>query len=313
MGRKTLVSIVTPSFNQGRFLEDTLSSVALQHYRPVEHIIVDGGSIDNTVQILENWSSRRCASGYSIEWVSEPDRGHADALNKGFARARGELIGWLNSDDVYFDRHVIDSAVEVFIKHPDVDVVFGDVALISETSGLWMIWCFPDFDYDRALRGYTIPQPTVFLRRRVVEKHRLDPSLRVGLDYVFWLQIGRECKFYHVGRVQAGDRDHKSRQTYINRALWLEVQEQARRNYGGEAKRTSKSLVLQDNLLRVAMRFKGVMHLITLFSRSDFRKDLAFDMWIDSPWKVLIRQLTMRLGNRPALKQRPNWREHTAL
>ena len=138
-----LVSVITPSFNQAKFLEETLQSVELQDYRPIHQVVIDGGSNDGTVDLLKDWATRDHDPGYAFEWISEADRGHADALNKGFDRAQGEIVGWLNSDDVYFDRHVISTSVAALDAHPEVDVVHGDVAMISEDSGLQMIWCFP--------------------------------------------------------------------------------------------------------------------------------------------------------------------------
>lgn len=137
-----LVSVVTPSFNQARFIEDTLASVFKQAYRPIEHIVVDGASDDGTVDILRHWADGHQSEGYRLRWISEPDKGHGDALNKGFARVTGDFVGWLNSDDVYFDRKAVQSAVTALQKNSEVDVVFGEVALISEDSGLQMVWCF---------------------------------------------------------------------------------------------------------------------------------------------------------------------------
>ena len=231
-----LVSIVTPSFNQARFIEETLRSVELQEYRPIHQIVIDGGSTDGTVELLKLWGEKDHGPGYSFEWISEPDRGHADALNKGFDRVRGEIVGWLNSDDLYFDRQTISTSVAALREHPDVDVVHGEVALISENSGLQMIWCFPEFNYERALRNYIIPQPTVFFRRLVTDRHRLDPNLRVAIDHVYWLQIGREHKFLKIKRVQAADRDHKTRITQVSNQRLLNTARQMCVAYGAKEK-----------------------------------------------------------------------------
>ena len=121
-------------------------------------------------------------------------------------------------------------------EHPEVDVVHGEVALISENSGLQMIWCFPEFNYERALRGYIIPQPTVFFRRLVTDRHRLDPNLRVAIDHVYWLQIGREHKFLKIKRVQAADRDHKARITQVSNQRLLNTAQQMCVAYGAREK-----------------------------------------------------------------------------
>jgi len=304
MESNPLVSIVTPSFNQRKFLAETLRSVELQHYRPVQQIVIDGGSTDGTVELLQRWSAADHGSGYSFDWISERDRGHADALNKGFQRAQGEIVGWLNSDDVYFDRKVVSTSVAAFQSHPDVDVVHGEVAMISEDGGLQMIWCFPKLNYRRALRGYIIPQPTVFFRRCVTDKHRLDPSLRVAIDHIYWLQIGREYKFLKIGRVQAGDRDHGSRISRVSHELMMETAKQMCAVYG-VGQKTSPFSQLQDRMWRILMRLRGLMHAISFLKLYRSGRDQpAFPVWLDSAPRLLKRQLTMRVRRRAAMGPR---------
>lgn len=293
-----LVSVVTPSFNQAKFLGETLRSVELQDYRPLHQIVVDGGSTDGTVALLIKWSALDHGPGYTFDWISERDRGHADALNKGFERAQGEIVGWLNSDDVYFDRKVVSTAVAALQSHPDVDVVHGEVAMISEEGGLQMIWCFPKFNYRRALRGYIIPQPTVFFRRCVTDRHRLDPSLRVAIDHIYWLQIGREHRFLKIERVQAGDRDHAARISQTNHGLLMETAGQMCAVYAGGEKASSFSVV-QDRMWRILMRLQGLLHAISILKQYRLRRDeLAFPLWLDSAPQLLLRQLTMRVTRR---------------
>ncbi len=301
----TLVSIVTPSFNQLKFLEETLRSVELQNYRPIHQIVIDGGSNDGTVELLQRWEKQDHGPGYSFEWISERDRGHADALNKGFDRVRGEIVGWLNSDDVYFDRDVIGLSVKALQKYTDVDVVHGECALISESSGLQMIWCFPKFDYNRALRGYLIPQPSVFFRRRVTDKHRFDASLKIVVDHIYWLQIGREHRFHKIHRIQAGDRDHYGRASRVSKTAMDKISRDLCAAYGGP-ERIGMLARLQDHLWRVAMRLQGLVYLIPLLTRKRFRENLAFPMWIDSPSKAIARQTRMRIDNRTDMGGRPS-------
>ena len=300
-----LVSIVTPSFNQVRFIEETLRSVELQKYRPIHQIVIDGASTDGTVELLKQWEAKDHGPGYSIEWISERDRGHADALNKGFECVRGEIVGWLNSDDLYFDRQVISTSVAALQKHPDVDVVHGEVALISENSGLQMIWCFPKFDYERALRGYIIPQPTVFFRRSVTDKHRLDPALKVAIDHVYWLQIGRDHKFLKISRIQAADRDHKARITQVSNDLLMNTARATCAAYGAKDK-PSLILRFQDEMWRLILRAKGLLHVLSLATRGRLMDEFAFPAWIDSAPKLLKRQLTMRINRRIDLGPRPH-------
>jgi glycosyltransferase involved in cell wall biosynthesis len=307
-----LVTVVTPSFNQAKFLEETIRSVALQSYRPIQHIVVDGGSTDGSVDILKRCAEEFRDSGYVLDWISEPDRGMPDALGKGFAMARGAFVGWLNSDDVYFDRRVVDVAIEELKENPEVDVVYGDVALISETSGLWIIWSFPRFDYNRALRNYIIPQPTVFFRRVVVEQNPIDPLQTIGIDQLYWLKIGRTHKFRHVHRVQAADRDHASRLSNAISSRWPEVTKRFLVTYGKGYVPTSLDRV-HDMFTRLLMRFKGAAYLLRMFTKREFEDELVFPLRMDSRWKVLRRQFSMRLNNRPDLGSPPPFkRQHTA-
>ena len=119
-----LVSIVTPSFNQGRYLGACIASIQRQTYEAVDHVIADGGSTDETLDVLSGAPA-------NVRWRSEPDGGQAAAINKAFADTRGDIIGWLNSDDAYFDRRAIARAVEILRRRPEVDLVYGHAALVG--------------------------------------------------------------------------------------------------------------------------------------------------------------------------------------
>jgi glycosyltransferase involved in cell wall biosynthesis len=304
MSSNPLVTVVTPSFNQAKFLEETLRSVALQTYRPIQHVVMDGASTDGSVEILKRCATEFQSPDYSLDWVSEKDRGFADALGKGFLRSQGKIVGWLNSDDLYFDRYTVAKAVDELEKHSDVDVVFGDVALISEDSGLRMVWCFPKFNYKRVLRNYILPQPTVFMRRSVVEEHPLDGRFSVALDHLYWLQIGRKHKFCHLGRVQAADRDHGNRMTRAKMSTSKSEGMQLLEAYGDGYRPTSIDHYY-DLAVKVLLRFKGALHLARILGRRNLNKELAFPMWLDSRSKLFRRQFTMRIGSRPDLGPRP--------
>jgi glycosyltransferase involved in cell wall biosynthesis len=201
-----LVSVVTPSFNQGRFLRDCLESVELQTYPRVEHVVVDGGSTDESREIL-------AAAGDSVSWTSEPDRGQADAVNKGFEASTGEIVGWVNSDDGLFDVDTIERVVAVFAANRDAGVVYGDAALVDESGRIlrhhrsrWPGGALPLVS--------PIVQPAAFFRRSVIEP--ADQVLRVDLhrflDYELWLRLhGRAVRFVHLPAVLAVDRDHPQR------------------------------------------------------------------------------------------------------
>ena len=200
-----LVSILTPSFNQAEWLADNLRSVACQTYPRVEHIVMDGGSTDGSVEILK-------AAGDSVVWRSEPDAGQSDAINKGFRKSTGEIIGWVNSDDAYFDCRVVEDVVSYFVAHPDVDVVFGHAAQIAEDGTIiWMIWV-PWFSR-RLLRIVNfIGQPVAFIRRCALSDPMLDDSYDFAMDYELWLRLdAKGCRFHRINRITAVDRHQRGR------------------------------------------------------------------------------------------------------
>lgn len=222
-------SIVTPSYNQADFLVDTLKSVRRQTLPSVEHVVVDGESDDGTLDILREYDD-------DIRWVSEPDEGQSDAINKGFDMATGEYVGWLNSDDVYFDTIVLERVVDYF-EQTGADVIYGDMALLDADSNVLKLHCVPDWDYDRLLRSCFVEQPALFFRREVLEGNRLDVDLAYVMDYEFWLRLGREYEFHHVSDVLAGDRNHPDRKILDQReAMQAEAAEIAR-EYGAPAGR----------------------------------------------------------------------------
>ncbi len=205
MSRTPLVSILTPSFNQAAWLADNLRSVACQTYPRIEQIVMDGGSTDGSVEILR-------AAGDSVTWRSEPDAGQSDAINKAFRESTGEIIGWINSDDAYFDCRVVEDVVAYFVSHPDIDVVFGHAAQIAEDGTIiWMIWV-PSFSR-RLLRIVNfIGQPVAFIRRSALDEPMLNESFDFAMDYELWLRLdGKGCRFHRINRITAVDRHQRSR------------------------------------------------------------------------------------------------------
>ena len=179
------VSIVTPSYNQAQFLEETIISVLQQDYPSIEYIIIDGASTDGSVDIVRQYEDRLAY------WVSEPDRGQCHAINKGFARAQGAIIAWLNSDDVYRPG-AIRQVVEAFRDHPGSVAVVGACALVDAGRNVFSCKQPTGFAPERLLRGGGVPgQPAVFLRRQVLEKiGGLREDLHYVLDWEYWLRVG---------------------------------------------------------------------------------------------------------------------------
>ena len=203
-----LVSIVTPSFNQARYLEATIQSVLSQNFPRLEYIIVDGGSNDGSVDIIKRYQSKLAW------WVSEKDQGQTDAINKGLAHAKGDVLAWLNSDDTY-NPNAISSAVDFLQVHPEVGLVYGDANYINENGRV--IGRFPaaQTDLHRLRRGYVhIPQQAAFFRAdlwRMVGP--LDPSFYFAMDYDLWVRLARRSQVKYIAQTWANFRLHTSGKT----------------------------------------------------------------------------------------------------
>jgi len=286
MKDKPLVSIVTPSYNQGRFIEDTILSVKNQDYPNIEHIIVDGNSTDNTLDILKKYEGT-----YNMRWISEPDEGQSDAVNKGFRMAKGEIIGWLNSDDVYFTKDVISYVVKEFSKS-EADVIYGDHVTINENNLILKIrHIVPWFSYARLLRVDFICQPSTLSRRTVIQKYQLDIDLDLPMDYEFWLRIAKDdMKFKYVHRILSADRRHTTAKT-ISR--WEEMKADTRKiqeEYGQKFNIRYHFLRQFDNILFALLKICGVKKIIELYLHSE-KQNLAFPAKFDSLLKAVLRQL----------------------
>lgn len=220
-------SIVTPSFNQAAFIERTLASVASQEGVELDHRVYDGGSTDGTVAILER-------AGRSIRWLSEPDAGQADAVNKGLREADGEAIAWINSDDVYHPR-ALSRVAEFLESNPEVDVVYGDADHIDGEDRVIGPYPVEPWSLERLAQRSFICQPAAFFRRRVVERHGiLDARLRYCMDYEYWLRLGRAgARFAYLPGKLAGSRLHPATKTLGQAvAVHAEINDMLRRTLG---------------------------------------------------------------------------------
>jgi glycosyltransferase involved in cell wall biosynthesis len=198
----SLVSIITPSYNQAEFLEKTIQSVLSQDYKPVEYLVVDGGSSDGSLEIIHQYADRLAW------WVSEADAGQAEAINKGLRQAHGEIIAWLNSDDLYLPA-AISQAVAAFEQNPQAGLVFGDAITIDAHGRQLNRLSFGGWGLDELMAFRIICQPAAFMRRRVLDQAGgLDTSYHYMLDHHLWLRMARIAPIHHVQQVWAAARYH---------------------------------------------------------------------------------------------------------
>jgi glycosyltransferase involved in cell wall biosynthesis len=208
------VTILTPSFNQAAFIERTIRSVLEQKadfHGSLEHWVIDGGSRDGTLEILQRYQA-------GLQWISEKDRGHPDAVNKGLDRAKGEIIGWLNSDDIFYPG-AVRTVTDYFEAHPEVDVVYGNGNHIDEHDRLLEPYPVEDWSFERLKEVCFLCQPAVFFRRSVVERFGpLDVQWHYALDYEYWLRLGKKgARFARIDGVLAATRLHSATKTLGSR------------------------------------------------------------------------------------------------
>lgn len=197
-------SIVTPSFNQRAYIEDALLSVKNQAYLQVEHIVIDGGSTDGTVDVLRDYGSR---PGWNhLQWVSEPDGGQSDALNKGFKMASGQIVGWLNSDDCYRSE-CFRTVTDAFETYPTADVIYGDYTWIDQCGAFLKVRREIEFSPFVLLyhRVSPLPTPSSFFQRRIFEEGNfIDVKYHYSMDHEFFLRLVQKgYRLQHVSRVLA--------------------------------------------------------------------------------------------------------------
>jgi glycosyltransferase involved in cell wall biosynthesis len=216
MKTDTLVSIVTPSYNKGAFIEETILSIKSQTYTHVEHIVIDGGSTDGTLDILRKY-------GDSLTWISEPDKGQSDAINKGWGMARGEILAYLNADDAYVP-WAVETAVDFLCQNPDVDMVYGDLDLIDEHANIIGQYRGAKFELVDLVCGRNmIPQPTVFFRRKVLDNvGYLDTNLHLAMDYDFWIRIGLKSRTGYIPKLLASFRLCAGTKTVEQSSKWTD-------------------------------------------------------------------------------------------
>jgi glycosyltransferase involved in cell wall biosynthesis len=198
---KPLVSIITPSYNQAAFLEQTILSVLMQDYEPIEYLIVDGASTDGSLEIIKHYADRLAW------WVSEPDSGQAEAINKGLRQAKGEIVAWINSDDLYMPC-AVSRAVAALQQNLDLGMVYGDAISIDTNGKPINKLTFGDWSLRELIRFRVICQPTVFMRRTVLERaDYLDTSYHFMLDHHLWIRIAQLAPISYLGNRKTEPQD----------------------------------------------------------------------------------------------------------
>jgi len=211
-----LVSIVTPAFQMAHFIRETLDSVFSQDYPKIEYIVMDGGSTDGTIDVLREYENRQ-SPNVRFRWFSSPDRGTADAINKGLEISTGSVFGYLNADDTY-TRSAVSSAVDALLTDPSAIAVYGDAEWVAEDGTV--IGRYPTRPFDgRVLRSECfICQPASFVRREAFQKvGAFDVSLSYAYDYEFWIRLARDNRLAKIGKVLAHSRMHASSKTLRDR------------------------------------------------------------------------------------------------
>lgn len=209
------VSIITPSFNQGHFIEETILSVLNQSYQNIEFIIIDGGSSDNTLEAIKKYDD---AIDY---WISEPDNGQTHAINKGFKKATGEIIGWLNSDDM-LDENAIKNIVKAFLQFPETDFIFGQNRTLKENGEITIYYPpnFPNLKLEH-FGSFPYSQPSCYYKKEVLNKTGyLDESFHYTMDLDFFLRIALNGSMKYIDKPVGLFREQKDAKTYHYNDDW---------------------------------------------------------------------------------------------
>ena len=229
-----LVSIITQVLNGIKFLEICIQSVLNQSYPYIEHIFIDGGSTDGTVDVLSSYQAKYPDR---IRFISEPDKGPAEAWNKGWAMAKGDIFGWLGSDDTY-EPDDVQTVVEFFRANPEAYFVFGDCNIINEKGEIIGKRETRDFDLEEIINGATIASPSsAFYKREVIEKVGLmDTRLQEGTEFDYWIRVGKVFPVHRIDKVLSNFRAHKEKKFFGSKGAITRAFRQdfiVSRRYGG--------------------------------------------------------------------------------
>ena len=253
------ISVITPSYNQGHFLEETIASVLDQQYPNLEYIIIDGGSTDDSVQTIKRYEQ------HLAFWVSEPDKGQTEAINKGLRMASGEIVTWLNADDLHF-ADTLATIASAFGRFQE-DVIYGDYVLITQGGRTFLRRYEIPFHRDIMLYGVNfIGQPSAFFRRSLLDRFGyIDESYHYAMDHEFWLRIATGgASFRHIKHFLSKYRYHSDSKTVGAKNKFVAEMELNRTKYGhAKSERWRK-------ILGYGTRLKRQLIKITYRGRIDF-------------------------------------------
>jgi GT2 family glycosyltransferase len=256
------VSIVTPSFNQGAYLEETLRSVLLQGYPNLEYIVMDGGSADQSVEIIRRYAP------WLASWVSEPDRGQVDAIAKGWARSSGAILAYLNSDDTYLP-NAIANAVNALTTYPAAVAICGGELLINAQGIVIAERFVQSATLDDLLHFKFVPQPSIFLRRETfLRAGGLDSSFQVVFDFELWTRVVQLGAMQCIPQTLGTTRWHTSAKSFTQRLRVLAELERVIQKIFSSAigarfsARERRALAARLHLLAVGIHFDTMPHSI---------------------------------------------------
>jgi len=261
--RMPLVSIVTPAYNVEDYIKHTIESIIAQDYRRIEHIVLDDGSTDSTATVLIEYER-----DYSLVWFSKPNEGQAITVNRGFELAKGEIVIWLNADDVFLTKDAVSRVVHALMRTGG-DVAYGHMAIIDEHNQLVKtLYSPPRLSLD--ILGLGHYAACVFFRRQVALEYKLNPSIKYAMDYEQALRMAQgNLSFVFIDRPLIGWRRHSSAKSISGRASLLRETSALRRRYCRTSRISQIPIVAQVHLSSLIDKIRGVRDLIRMYKHPE--------------------------------------------